>query len=293
MSAERARTWTAGAASLHRAACGAFGLLLLWPELARASIGDLITSLGQRLGAAAPAVPKPPTALSHGPARQLRLNGFPIKVLTGAAPGSVTDVLGFYREQFVQIGKPGTIPPFAVRHAGPDAGYLLGISPERAALVRTIEQHLPLTSAGPLRMVYAQRQAGVTHYLAAWSESPLPDGLLTPDRERDAPGEDLPGVPRPRGVRAFSLSEPEAGYTLVTYRVSDRPDAAVQDAVTRLREAGFADDPSLAAVNAELQLRRPGQPMAHLQRSDRELLVSARTDPAHTGSKLTYLSRAR
>jgi hypothetical protein len=60
---------------------------------------------------------------------------------------------------------------------------------------------------------------------------------------QDAQGADADGVPRPPGVRLFSLEEPEAGYMLIAYQVPGAPAAALSETVERLRAAGLSDDP--------------------------------------------------
>lgn len=268
------------------------------PAPADATVTDLIERLRGQLQRSIPEPPRPPAALDQGPSRQLQLNGLPLRVLTGTAPGSVESVLAFYTQEFMQKAPKGVPDPLTLRHQGADSGYLLQVQPaSAAAMQRLVRGELALTATGPLRIIYAQRGSRYTQYLVAWSRGPIPPEVLTPPPEHDAPGEDLPNVPRPgpSSVRTFSMSEPASGYATVSYKVPELPALALARATAILSGAGFLEDRDFAAAQQTLTRNGADQGvlMAHLARRERTLLVSVRPDPNHIGSTVTYVSRSR
>jgi len=186
----------------------------------------------------------------------------------------------------------------SLRQMGFESGYLITVKPiDMAAMQRLVSGEQALTATGPLRMVYAQRGVRYTSYVVTWSDGPIPQEILTPPPERDAPGADLPGVPRPgpRSVRTFSLSEPAAGCATVSYKVAEPPAAALATAVSSLVGAGFHEDNDFSAAQQTLTRNGAdqGKQLAHLTRGERTLLVSIRPTPSTTGSTITYVSRAQ
>jgi hypothetical protein len=263
--------------------------LLLGSSPALASVSDLI----DRLRSLPPGLPVAPQSLGQAPQRQVRLNGFPLHVTTGQTTGTLDMVLTFYQSHLLQPAKESgaAVQPLILRRKSSDSVYLVSVLPRSAEELRSmLKSRGPLASAGPVRVVYAQRSGSYTNYLALWTDAPIPPQVLQPDPTHDAPGSDLPEVPRPLGMRTFSIDEPAAGYSLVAYHVNSPPAAALASTVERLRQHGFRADPALQAVTAATENPAQSQ-LAHLSRAGRSLLVSVRPDTSPQAAVVTYVSR--
>ena len=141
-----------------------------------------------------------------------------------------------------------------------------------------------------LRPVLAEdhRMEWMVHWQSA--DAPLPRSVLSPPRGQDAPGSDVPGVPRPHGsLRSFNLREPSAGYAIVSYVVDAPASNALSSVVSQLRGEGFAVDGSFGTA-----ARAADQLILRLERPGRDLLVSAHPHGgAPDRSLLVYVTRSR
>lgn len=267
------------------------GLLLFGAPPAHAAITDLIEQLRTS------SMPTAPRTLGSGRQRNVVLNGFPLHVISERTTAPLREVIDYYQSHFLksaQAQKQDT-PAFALRQLDPDRSFVIGIDPgDKERLSAMASGRQPLLEGAPLRLVYAQRSANQTDYLVAWSDRPIPEGVLSSPAQRDAAGADLPEIPRPDGIRIFSFTEPATGWSLATYQVATSPEVALHAAVSRLHAAGFTDDPDFAAVR-ELAAAEGSnmQPAAHLTMRGRDLLVSARPARQGRGSRLTYISKAQ
>lgn len=263
---------------------------LLYGLPAQATITDLIERLRGM-----PGMPAAPNSLGKEPRRKVLLNGFPIHLVTGQTTDSVESVLKFYESQLVspQARERKETAPILVRRQTALGGYLFSAQrPDTEVLERVKQGQAPLASAGPLRMVHAQRVGGVTQYLAAWSDSAMPPAVIEPSSDSDAPGRDLPDVPRPLGVRVYNFEEPATGYSLVAYRVAAPARQALQATVERLLQAGFQPDQGLPEMTASLDGGAQDRGLAHVSRGGRGVLVSVRPGSQAQSSVITYVSRA-
>lgn len=245
-------------------ALGALSLSVTTPRPVRADVTDLF-------GLLRPAVPQAPRTVSESRPRPLLLNGFPLRLLSGRTPETPQQVLDYY-EQHVRRTSKGPVPPPVFRRDGEDFGLLVATEGDGEELLRQMAaRKLHYVHLGPLCMVFAQQTGELTTYLAITSGTPLPAEVLMPRSGHDAPGADLPGVPRPPGsLRSFSLSEPAAGYTAVSY-VADQPaESAFTDTLSTLRDAGFALDRDFGSA-----AYRAGSLLMRVQRGRQDLLVSA------------------
>jgi hypothetical protein len=238
--------------------------LALSPWRADAAVLDLFDFL--RLGH-----PQPPRTLANTPPRRLLLNGFPLQMLSGRTPESPRQVLDFYELRYRKRSQ-GALGAPVHRRDGDDFGLLVaadGNGEELLAQMRARKLHYVHLS--PLCMVYAQKVGELTDYVAVFSDAPLPPNVLSPQNGQDAPGSDVPSVPRPAGaLRSFSLSEPAVGYTAVSYIVEAPPHSAFSETVAQLRSVGWTGDSAFAQA-----ANRSGNLMLRLERPGIDLIVSA------------------
>jgi hypothetical protein len=123
--------------------------------------------------------------------------------------------------------------------------------------------------------------------------------------QKDAPGADADGVPRPPGFRLWSLIEPDAGYMLIAYQVSGMPEAALSQTLERLTEAGFSREPGetaagedssslIYAVSRQLPPGLSDSSSGQLAGQGREVVVSVKPYGGVMGMSLViYLVRHR
>lgn len=255
------------------------------PGLARADITDLVDRLGGMIGAMRTRVALVPGSIGSGSTHRMIMNGQLLVVLTGRTTSSIHQVLDHYQKEF-----PGGAlnqlagRPIAMRREGAQTGQLLSVEVcSETAAKEITEGKRTLLSTGPLHMVYARRAGEYTDYLAVSSVRPVPDAAVEPSPAHDAPGADLPGVPRPsQAVRSLSLLDKTTGYSLVMYRLSDAPQAALVQSAEKLRGAGFTEDPNFASAardtNESMRLwSRPGA------------TVMVRVRPLGNDSQLIYV----
>lgn len=272
--------------TLHRVL--AFGAGLAGVGAADEAHGS-VTELVGRLSAVLDHVPRAPEATGQDHERRLVLNGQPLRLVTGRTRIPVEQTLAFYHQRFDERAKAPSIGlrMIGVQSKNQQSGYLVMVDPEsRGALTAVARRAQPFLSAGPLRMAFAQRRGSATDYMVVSSDRPLPVELLQLSRDHDAPGQDIPHAPRPFGsVRGMNLTEPAAGYSLVSYRLDSPPEAALQLAKDSLRSAGFQEDAAVQAV-AVAPL------VAHMHRQGQLLMVRARASKG-MGSEVTYLCQGQ
>ncbi len=178
--------------------------------------------------------------------RTLWLNGASLRVLSGSTPDSLDTLLDVLQARCRKLGlrfDPATVPraplPHGLRAALPaldgvlrgqhgGAGYVAcldlgGVTLAPRDLIgrlRALRASGDLRALGQLRFAWARREGAATAYVAVWSEGSLPLRAMFPARG-DAPGRDLPGVPRPAGARrVLSAWQQERAPMLVGYRAA-------------------------------------------------------------------------
>jgi hypothetical protein len=278
------RRWAAAlkAAALCAGVCAG----LLWAVPARASVVDLVEGLVTMNQMA-----KPPGDNTHNQQRELLVNGFPLHVSTGRTDRRTKEVIDFYQSRY-----PGGAMkqitggrPFGLRQEGPKNSMLLTVDvPDRPTALRVANGKQSLFSAGPLRMVYAHRMGLYTEYLVAWSDSPVPMGVFQRVASMDAPGHDIPGVPRPLGMRSLDFEEPKAGYRLAIYKVSDPPEQALQTTISRMESAGWQQDANFGAAASKKH-----DLAARFTKGERQDVMVKVSGPKgkEPGSQVIYLAR--
>ena len=91
------------------------------------------------------------------------------------------------------------------------------------ARLRAFAVSYDVSAIGALRFVWAQRAGRTTSYIAVWTEGRLPLRAMFPERG-DAPGRDVPEVPRPRGARrVLSAFQAQREPLLVSYVAAESP----------------------------------------------------------------------
>ena len=256
------------------------------PAPARASV---VEALLDHLGGALMAPVS--DELDHDKPRRLILNRTELTVQTGRTRSPVSEVLDHYRMKH-RGGLLATLAqgPVGARSGDEQSGSFFTVDvtdPVRMDKLRA--GTIPLGSAGGIRLAYAHRVGVFTYYVIAASDGPLAIDTLQPATTQDAPGADIPGVPRPPGIRILSLEEPAAGYRLVTYRVAMPGTAALNLAVEIVQGAGFTDDARFHAAAAE-----KGRLSARLTQGAQDLVISVHSDKLEvTQSHVSYLYRFR
>lgn len=201
--------------------------------------------------------------------RTLRLNGLPLHVSSGSTTDPVHAVLDFFHERCRQAGNSFVAPlagaqskrddavPAApnrhllepiVRDGGDQSGWLgcLDFGVDHLApqdllrRARAFAASGDLAALGDLRFVWAMRDdSGDTSYVALATEGPVAIPALFPARG-DAPGADMPDVPRPPGSRrVLSAYQEHAAPSIVSYRVELPAEAARARYRRHLIDGGF------------------------------------------------------
>lgn len=133
------------------------------------------------------------------------------------------------------------------RNVGKDLGLLACIETGRrlgvAELTRRLEQFVKtgdLSSIGQLRYVLARRGGDVTSLLVLWTDGSVPLSKMFP-KTGDAPGRDVPDVPRPRDSdRLLSATNQAVPYGITVYRVRATHETSIQDWYSKtLNEQGW------------------------------------------------------
>jgi hypothetical protein len=203
-----------------------------------------------------------------GTAQVLHVNGLPFRMKTGLVRQSVSAVLDGFDER---CGVPGAaawtggLPADAVQRlasmggigtgrlrpvlrAESDAGgYVacldLRTPPETSEIVqrlRAFAATFDLAAIGDLRFAWALQEGDGTAFVAVRSEGPVRLAQLFPVRG-DAPGVDLPGIPRPPGARrVLSAWHAEQPAMLASYRVELAAAELAARYGRRLIDGGFA-----------------------------------------------------
>lgn len=98
-----------------------------------------------------------------------------------------------------------------------------------------------LTELGELRYVSARKlENGKTQVIAVWSEGSFRIGAMFPE-SGDAPGSDMPGVPRPPSARRLlTAAAREHDYGMRIYASDESPPAILSFYERKLRQRGFA-----------------------------------------------------
>lgn len=251
------------------------------PRPARAAITDLF-------GLLRPPARQAPGTLADQPPRRLLFNGFPLQVVSGRTPASVHQVLDFYQER-CHRAPAAALPPPSHREEDDESGVLVAAAGDGRELLQQMRaRQLHYVHLAPVCLAFAQRQGELTDYVAVFSDLPLPPQVLTPPSGRDAPGRDLPGVPRPDGaLRSFSLIEPATGYTVVSYVLAASVDSALTAVLVPLHSAGFVEDSSFAAAASA-----SGQSLKRLEQRGQEVIVSIQPTSAQR-CLIVYVVRSR
>jgi hypothetical protein len=112
-----------------------------------------------------------------------------------------------------------------------------------AERMQRFAQTTDLSEIGDLRYVYVTGNARSTSYLSIWTDGKLPLASMFPEHS-DAPGSDLPNVPRPSGARrALSAYGSETGSQVALYeRAADSEllSKSAQTYAELLRTAGYS-----------------------------------------------------
>lgn len=273
---DRARGWIA--------ACSLSSTLGM-SSAARADVTDLFQRLGGWLAARSP-VPPAPGSLGKGEPHRFLINGQVFEALVGRTTHPIHDVLDHYQSVYPggELKKLAAGRPLGMRREGELTGELLTVDVSSEAQARELlDGRRTLLSAGPLRMVYAQRAGSFTDYVALSSARPVPEDALDPAANQDAPGADLDGVPRLIGaIRTLSFIDQRSGYALVQYRVPQSPPAALTLAVQRLQAKGFSEDRALSEAAGSSR-----EPIRLFTRGSIGVMVRARA--IESGSQLVYV----
>jgi len=244
--------------------CGLLIMAVARP--AKADIRDLLRFLQ-------PSKPGAPGTVSQAPVRRLLLNGYPLEVVSGRTAESPRAVIDFYEQRYRSRGGAGSaFPTFrqdedgtsVLATADSTGQSLLKADPGRGRGPGS-------ATIPPLCLVFAQVAGDMTSYFAMFTEGAVPAAVISPPRGHDAPGGDVPGIPRPyNSYRSYSLAEPQTGYAMVSYVMDLPPEQAFQSTIEQLRGVGFSAD-SAQAQAAE----QAGFMLLYLNRKGQDLMLTA------------------
>lgn len=232
--------------------------------------------------------------------RQLVVNGMILHVSSGAAERSVGEVLDHFErtcrrrvsDGFVSAaslaGVSGPAVPAASSPEGRGAAWVpverqedaerglvacldpMGRELSPAAVLGALERFLEtgdLAAVGELRLVFARRGESRTAFLAIWTEGPT--ALLDAfPATGDAPGRDVPGVPRPpRSRRILSAYEAETDPELAIYESDATAEATAEHYRDAMKALGYA-------LDAERREPETGADFLGFVRDDRVVTVT-------------------
>jgi hypothetical protein len=196
-----------------------------------------------------------PSLVDHGTgARPLHLNGATLLVESGHERRPLTEWLAAAREScHTSVAQPMPTPPGAPERAfwvevqgdtSALAGCLVGPGLAStvdglAAQLRALSKDLDLSRLGELRVLRAQHAGNALHVVSVRSFGALPLVRMFPPRG-DAPGGDLPRVPRPpQARRLMSAYEGGRAPALAVYSRPGDLDELLRAEAHALAEAGF------------------------------------------------------
>jgi len=213
---------------------------------AEAHLGESLVAFGDELA-------KWTTGKVNSKEGLLALNGVSIHRVTVATPLSVNETLDRLQQVCTERGglenpeaslkrnsslskAPSKLPDSTYRHEAMNQGVLACIETDRALTVAELARRLRdfertgnLASVGKLRYVLARREAGVTSLLVLWTDGDAPLLRMFPE-SGDAPGRDVPDVPRPVGSRRLlSAADQNSPYAVTVYRSEASSLASVRE----------------------------------------------------------------
>jgi|GEM_PF-946968 len=295
---------------------GTFVLVLLvggsWLafERTQAQLGDDLLGMGSSLMDFADA------EHTTGP-RALSINGETVHLVSGSSPEDIADVLDAFEEvclrqdaQFrTQIEEMYVEHPEARRHTvlerfrpsirrngnGPDGSRrgtvgCLDLGTERRTAgelldaAREFNETGDLSRLGNIRYLFAQdADGGRTQYVALWTEGEFNIRNMLPG-DADAPGDELPGVPRaPDARRSISAYEVGRDDRFVMYEGSSMSEWELE----HFYRSSLADS-GWSVMDTELE-GEPSQ-LVVAMRDGRQVYISLDTDINGHGSAMVALS---
>jgi hypothetical protein len=218
---------------------------------ARAHTAEALQGAGAHLASLAEGEP--------GSVHVLHVNGAEFKTVTLRTMEPVTRVLSAFRRSCGRLDL--TLGEAVFELADDDEGVAVcfdaGISHSAGSLVRALERFVrtgELTVIGRLRYArVTRRDRRGTAVFLAWTEGPIRLFQMFP-ADRDAPGRDLPGIPRaPQSRRLLSSWEATQNSYVAVYATPLDEDAARRFYQTKLEQQGFH---AYGASSAEARARR-------------------------------------
>lgn len=246
-------------------------------------------------------------------ARTLIVNGLAVHVLSGSTRDSVSALLDTFharcqrtsggldrlpRELPGQRRRPRiaerALDP-VLRHDDARGGYVACLDLGAASLpprdlVERIRRFLAngdVSEVGDVRFAWAFGTETGTHYVAVYTEGPMPLAKIFPTRG-DAPGSDVLGVPRPaRARRVLSAFQRDASPMVASYESELAPEAALALFRGQLARHGSSVESTTTTASAASD----GAPhLPHLL-VGRDRSVLAFASPATNGKTLLTIVR--
>jgi len=225
---------------------------------AKAKVGESLVHFGEQLSALT-------RAEAHSTESRLHINGLEVHRFTASTSLDVKETLNRLQTFCSEHGgleTPNALPKSApVNSIQPHAAALGGtyrFESERAGVLACIDTQRPLgvselttrlqqfvktgnlSAIGSLRYVLARREKSVTSLLVLWTGGDASLLQMFP-KTGDAPGYDVPDVPRPRqATRVFSANEDGAPYSLTTYQApATSPASDIEWYKAQLQQRGW------------------------------------------------------
>jgi hypothetical protein len=238
--------------------CVSLTLLGCLLATANAKVGESMVHFGEQLAELTQAKTRSAEGLLH-------INGLEIHRITASTPLDVKEALNrlqnfcgehggletptaLLKSTQVKSIQPGAAARGGTyRHESEHAGVIACIDTQRPLGVAELATRLQefvntgnLSVIGSLRYVLARREKSVTSLLVLWTAGDAPVLRMFP-KTGDAPGYDVPDVPRPaQATRVFSASEDGVSYSVTTYQSSaDSAASAIAWYKPQLQQRGW------------------------------------------------------
>jgi hypothetical protein len=273
-------------------ACCMAVLFYLDYRSAKASVMERLLGIGQRMA------PFLDDARSTEGPRELHINGVKLWAAAGHTTQPSSLVRRFYADRYAgrgsamdtiteELKKQKIVPPAATgltqaSFGDDNQGGLAALDAGDGIDLRGLARRLAhvddgkMGVVGALRYVYWERTGdGGTRFLTVWTDDKLDLMRLLPAADGDAPGRDVPNVPRYPGTqRILSADERGAFGAMAVYRGGGSPDLALAFYTARLRTLGWQLDPRFSDVAS----RQGGRTLRALSKEGHEVLIDCSED---------------
>lgn len=270
---------------------------------AKASVMERLFGIGKRMA------PYMDDARSTEGPREMHLNGLKLYVAAGHTDHPPEMVRRWYAERYAgkgsamdviteELKKQKLLVPEAsgltqASFGDDEQGGVVALDMGNVGNIRNLASRLihlgdgKLGDVGQLRYVYYEKTGnGGTRFLTVWSDEKFDFAQLLPKPDGDAPGRDVPNVPRYPGThRVLSSDERGAAGQMAVYVGSGSPDLAEAFYEARMRTLGWDIDPHFAEVAG----KEGHKALRCLSKDGHEVVIDCSDDHDHQGVTVSIL----